>query len=146
MAYDLYLFRDAPDRNPETVFYIGQSDNAFRRVWRHLEDGFKGRSLVGKFVFVNWPRSMNATIELLDSGYRESDDPASCRNDMERHLIEKYRPCFNATWNEEPMPLPLEYEPPTSNVRFARHLKQLMREASIAVERDRKNTANASEW
>ncbi|HSN74705.1 MAG TPA: hypothetical protein VL334_06360, partial [Anaerolineae bacterium] len=36
---DLYLFRD-----DAVVFYVGQSYVAFDRVWRHILDGYKGRS------------------------------------------------------------------------------------------------------
>jgi len=59
---DLYLFRDE-----SVVFYVGQSYLAFARVWEHLLNGFKGHSLVGRFVWCNWPRSMNFTIVLLSS-------------------------------------------------------------------------------
>jgi hypothetical protein len=58
--FDLYLFRD-----DEVVFYIGQSHIAFVRVWEHLVQGFKGRSIVGRFIWSNWPASMNFTIELF---------------------------------------------------------------------------------
>ena len=50
---DLYVIRDA-----EVVFYVGQSDLAFERVWRHLRDGYKGRSTVGRFILCNWRTSM----------------------------------------------------------------------------------------
>jgi hypothetical protein len=59
---DLYLIRDG-----HTAFYAGQSHLAFARVWEHLFGGFKGHSIVGCFVWVNWPTSMNFTIELLSS-------------------------------------------------------------------------------
>ena len=61
---DLYLFRDE-----NVVFYVGQSYLAFARVWEHLLGGFKGHSTVGRFVWCNWPTSMNFTIELLSSQY-----------------------------------------------------------------------------
>ena len=60
--YDLYLIRD-----DDVVFYVGQSHNAFDRVWDHLRDGFKGRSTVGRFVLCNWPHALHFTVELLDS-------------------------------------------------------------------------------
>ena len=47
---DLYLFRDET-----TAFYAGQSQLAFARVWEHLLGGFKGHSIVGRFVWANWP-------------------------------------------------------------------------------------------
>ena len=55
--FDLYLFRDE-----EVVFYIGQSHLAFERVWEHLLNGFKGHSIVGRFIWCNWPRSMSFTV------------------------------------------------------------------------------------
>ena len=57
--FDLYLFRDE-----HVVFYVGQSYVAFDRVWRHILDGFKGRSMVGRFILCNWPASMKFVIEL----------------------------------------------------------------------------------
>ena len=42
---DLYLFRDE-----NVVFYVGQSALAFARVWEHLLSGFKGHSIVGRFL------------------------------------------------------------------------------------------------
>jgi hypothetical protein len=59
-SLDLYLFRDE-----EVVFYAGQSHLAFARVWEHLLSGFKGHSIMGRFVWCNWPKSMSFTIELL---------------------------------------------------------------------------------
>ncbi|HJS19399.1 MAG TPA: hypothetical protein VJ785_11675 [Anaerolineales bacterium] len=59
---DLYLFRDQ-----DVVFYVGQSHLAFARVWEHLLSGFKGHSIVGRFIWCNWPGSMNFSIELLSS-------------------------------------------------------------------------------
>jgi hypothetical protein len=44
-GFDLYLFRDE-----DVVFYVGQSQLAFARVWEHLMGGFHGHSLVGHFV------------------------------------------------------------------------------------------------
>ncbi len=60
--FDLYLVRD-----DAVVFYVGQSYVAFDRVWRHILDGYKGRSVVGRFIHCNWPASMRFTIELLSS-------------------------------------------------------------------------------
>jgi hypothetical protein len=45
----IYLFRDAA-----VAFYIGQSYLAFARVWEHLLSGFKGHSIMGRFVWCNW--------------------------------------------------------------------------------------------
>ena len=150
-ALDLYLIRDVPERAPYATFYVGQSENAFRRVWQHLESGFKGRSLVGKFVRVNWPTSMNFVVELLDSGcinsaYRADPDRANHRDAVERHLIETLQPCFNTTWNVQPSTLPARYKPPTASVRYPRHLGRMMREARVATERDHLNRSSNMEW
>jgi len=61
-GFDLYLFRDE-----EVTFYVGQSHLAFSRVWEHLLGGFKGHSFLGRFIWVNWPKSMNFTVDLLSS-------------------------------------------------------------------------------
>jgi hypothetical protein len=53
--YDLYLCRD-----DEVVFYVGQSHVAFDRVWQHILDGFKGRSMLGRFILCNWPASLSS--------------------------------------------------------------------------------------
>ena len=155
--FDLYLFQEATGvenhsgSEPALVFYVGQSENAFHRVWRHLEGGFKGRSLIGKLVRVNWPASMNFVVELLDSGcfdsaYRAEPDRANHRNAVERQLIETLHPCLNTTWNERPAPLPAHYKPPTASVRYPRHLGRMMREARVATERDSLNRAGNVEW
>jgi hypothetical protein len=57
--FDLYLFRDA-----QAMFYVGQSHMAFVRVWEHIIQGFKGRSVVGRFILSNWPVSMKFMVEL----------------------------------------------------------------------------------
>jgi hypothetical protein len=134
--HDLYLIRD-----DEVVFYVGRSDNAFGRVWEHLHGGFKGRSTVGRFILLNWPRSMRFTIELQSSA---SPRFASVGNDpdaAEQCLIERLCPCFNEVLNDQPTPLPNGYAPPDARVRHPKSLKRMMREASHAVqlERDRKS-------
>jgi predicted GIY-YIG superfamily endonuclease len=123
LRHDLYLLRD-----DEVVFYVGQSHNAFERVWEHLRDGFKGRSTVGRFVLCNWPRAMRFIVELLNS------QAALLRRDAaERRLIEQYAPCFNEALNERPTPLPSKYTPPDASVRHPRSLKKMMLEAEYAV-------------
>ena len=149
--FDLYTFGDVPEREPNATFYVGRSESAFRRVWQHLEGGFKGRSLVGKFVRVNWPTAMNFVVELLDSGcfdsaYRANPDRATHRTAVERHLIETLHPCFNTTWNEQPSPLPAHYRPPTASVRYPHHLGRMMREARVATERDHLNQSSNMQW
>ena len=149
--FDLYRFSEPSADASGAIFYVGQSENAFRRVWRHLEDGFKGRSLVGKFIRVNWPRSMNFVVELLDScafdsAYRQKDDPASHRTAVERRLIKIARPCFNGTWNARPTPVPPGYRPPDADVPYPRHMGRMLREAKVAMERAARDQANETEW
>lgn len=94
---DLYLFRDE-----QVVFYVGQSHLAFARVWEHLLSGFKGHSIVGRFIWCNWPQSMNFTIELLSSKSESFKDVTNELNACERSLIQKYSPCFNVSLNQQP--------------------------------------------
>ena len=134
--FDLYLFRDE-----ETVFYIGQSHLAFARVWEHLLGGFKGHSIVGRFVWVNWPKSMNFTIELLSSKSAQFDNVGNGLNASERTLIQRWSPCFNVSLNDEPTPLPEFYLPPNSPFRRRRSLNALIHEAERAVK-----TEDAENW
>jgi len=127
-AFDLYLFRD-----DEMVFYVGQSYLAYDRVWQHIRDGYKARSLVGRFVLCNWPKSMNFTIELWSS---QADRFAAVDHDLnaaERWLIEQYAPCFNAALNQRPTPPPDRYAPPNAPLRCSRSLNKLIHEAERAV-------------
>ncbi len=133
--HDLYLFRD-----DELVFYVGQSHNAFERVWVHLRDGFKGRSTVGRFVLCNWPRSMHFTVELLHSPAAHLD-----RDAAERRLIEQCAPCFNEALNQRPTSLPSKYAPPSASVRHPRSLKKMMLEADYAVRHEKRKRAQ-EEW
>ncbi len=125
---DLYLFRD------ETVaFYVGQSHLAFSRVWDHLLSGFKGHSIVGRFIWVNWPKSMNFTIELMSS---QAEQFSSVGNDLsaaERQLIQQWSPCFNVSQNIQPTPIPPSCYPPNSNFRRRVSLNKLIHEAERAV-------------
>jgi hypothetical protein len=130
-SLDLYLFR-----NDEVVFYVGQSQLAFDRVWEHVRDGFKGRSVMGRFILCNWPASIKFTIELSCS---RSNRFAAMSNDLdaaERMLIEQWSPCFNEALNSHPARLPQGYAPPTSALRCSRSLSRLIREASYAVRAD----------
>ena len=125
---DLYMFRD------ETVaFYVGQSHLAFARVWDHLLGGFHGHSMVGRFVWCNWPRSMSFTIELWSS---QSEQFAAAGNDLsasERLLIERWSPCFNVSQNRQPTPVPDCYLPANAPFRRRRSLTTLLHEAERAV-------------
>ncbi len=127
-AFDLYLFRD-----DEVVFYAGQSHLAYARVWQHITDGYKARSVVGRFVLCNWPGSMRFTIELLSS---QADRFAGVDRDLnaaERLLIEQYAPCFNEILNRRPTPLPDHYAPPSAPIRCSRSPNRLIHEAERAV-------------
>jgi hypothetical protein len=130
-ALDLYLFRDG-----DVVFYVGQSDLAFARVWEHLRQGFRGRSLMGRFIWCNWPRSLNYHIELLSSRARRFAPLSHNRNAAEAELIQHWSPCFNEALNRQPTLLPKHYTAPNAPLRCSRNLRQLMREAEHAVKMD----------
>lgn len=129
---DLYLFRDE-----RVVFYVGQSGCAFERVWDHLRSGYKGRSLVGRFVVFNWPRSMKFTVELLDSNAAQFADLGHDLDAAERHLIERLSPCFNEALNIQPTPLPAEYLSPDATFRHPPGLKHIIRDAQRAIQREK---------
>jgi hypothetical protein len=133
--HDLYLFRD-----DAVVFYVGQSYNAFERVWAHLYGGFKGRSVVGRFVLYNWPRSMRFVVELMHSQSARFDPLGNDLDAAERYLIEQLSPCFNEAWNSHPTPLPDEYAPPSARGRRPKSIKRMMHAAARAcqLEEDRK--------
>ncbi|MBL8079343.1 MAG: hypothetical protein JNM55_15365 [Anaerolineales bacterium] len=126
---DLYLFRD-----DAVAFYIGQSHLAFARVWEHLLSGFKGHSIMGRFVWCNWPTSMNFTVELLSSQFAQFDGICNDLNAAERQLIQESRPCFNVSLNSQPTPLPQTYLPPNAPFRRRRSLNMLLHEAERAVQ------------
>jgi len=125
---DLYLFRDE-----NVVFYVGQSYLAFARIWEHLLGGFKGHSLVGRFVWCNWPASMNFAIELLSSQSRQFGEIGNELNASERLLIQRWSPCFNISQNNQPTSLPNSYLPPNAPFRRRRSLNMLIHEAERAV-------------
>ena len=127
-SLDLYLFRDET-----VVFYVGQSYLAFARVWEHLLGGFKGHSIMGRFVWCNWPTSMKFTIELLSTQSEEFDDLGNDVNGAERLLIRQWSPCFNVSQNSQPTPLPQTYLPPNAPFRRRRSLNMLIHEAERAV-------------
>ena len=130
-SLDLYLFRDE-----DVVFYVGQSGLAFGRVWEHLRQGFRGRSLVGRFIWCNWPRSLNYQIELLSSRAPRFAVLNYDLNAAEADLIQHWSPCFNEALNRQPKPLPTRYAAPNAPWRCSRNLRQLMREAERAVKAD----------
>lgn len=127
-CFDLYLFRDE-----NVVFYVGQSQLAFTRVWDHLLGGFHGHSIPGRFVWANWPVSMKFTIELMSSKSAEFDDMGNDLSAAERCLIERWSPCFNVSLNNQPTPLPQHYLPANARLRCSRSLKSLLYQAERAV-------------
>jgi hypothetical protein len=127
-SLDLYSFRDE-----SVVFYAGQSYLAFARVWEHLLSGFKGHSIVGRFIWCNWPQSMNFTIELLSSQFEQFNSVGNELNAAERQLIQRWSPCFNLSQNQEPTPVPEFYLPPNARLRCGRSLNKLYHEAERAV-------------
>ncbi|WP_420632064.1 hypothetical protein [Candidatus Leptofilum sp.] len=125
---DLYIFRDE-----EVVFYVGQSQLAFARVWEHLLGGFKGHSITGRFMWVNWPKSMSFTIELLSS---QDESFNHLHNDLdaaEQWLIRQYAPCFNVTHNSVATAVPPTYLPPNAKFRRRASLRKLIFEAERVV-------------
>lgn len=126
---DLYLFRDE-----EVVFYVGQSQLAFARVWKHLKGGFKGHSMVGRFMWNNWPASMKFVIELMSSKSEQFAGIGFDLNVAERELIKRWSPCFNISLNSQPTPIPIYYLPPNASPRFRRSLNRLMHEAARVVQ------------
>lgn len=126
-SLDLYLFR-----GESVVFYVGQSYLAFARVWEHLLGGFKGHSIVGRFIWCNWPKSMNFTIDLLGSQFEQFDCVGNELNAAERQLIQRWAPCFNVSMNQEPTPVPPTYQPPNARLRCSRSLN-MYHEAERAV-------------
>jgi hypothetical protein len=126
--FDLYLFRDET-----VVFYVGQSYLAFARVWKHLLGGFRGHSLVGRFIWVNWPQSMNFTLELLSSQSEQFAGVGQDLNAAERELIQQWTPCFNLALNQAPTSVPQHYRPPNADLRCSRSLNKLYHEAERAV-------------
>jgi len=136
-SYDLYLFRD-----PQVVFYAGQSDCAFRRVWRHIQGGFKAHSIIGRFILCNWPQALQFTIELHHSSTLQFEAVQHHRDAAERQLIQQFAPCFNDVLNPYPTPLPAEYHPPNAAVPRPRSLKRMIKQAELALQKDR----NTQPW
>jgi hypothetical protein len=131
---DLYLFRDEA-----VIFYIGQSQLAFSRVWDHLLSGFHGHSIIGRFVWCNWPKSMSFTIELLSSQSEQFSVVGNELSAAERSLIQRWSPCFNISQNNQPGPVPNSYLPPNAPFRRRRSLNMLIHEAERAVKAEDTN-------
>jgi len=128
---DLYIIRDE-----SSVFYVGQSYQAFYRVWEHIKNGYKARSEVGLFILCNWPKSMNFQIELLSSRSNEFDQVENNLLRAEELLIKRNRPCFNITRNSNPSPIPMLYLPPSSTIRSPRSLTRMRYQAEQALLND----------
>jgi hypothetical protein len=117
---------------------VGQSYVAFDRVWQHILDGFKGRSVLGRFILCNWPDALRFTIELHDSRSAAFADVGHDLNAAERGLIERHAPCFNELLNRRPTALPTRYALPGPTIRCSRSLGKLIGEARYAVQADRR--------
>ena len=128
---DLYVFRDE-----SVAFYVGQSHLAFSRVWDHLLSGFHGHSLIGRFVWCNWPTSMKFSIELSSSQFEEFHSVGNNLDAAEKQLIQRWLPCFNVSQNNQPTALPNSYLPPNAPFRRRRSLNMLIHEAERAVKAD----------
>jgi hypothetical protein len=126
-VFDLYIMRDG-----DLVFYVGQSFQAFDRVWHHIRDGHKARSVVGRFLLRNWPSSLRYSVELLSSAAGRFAGIGHDLTAAETALIVQHAPCFNRTANPHPTPLPAAYAPPNGPIRCSRNLKNLIREAGRA--------------
>jgi nitrogen fixation-related uncharacterized protein len=98
-----------------------------------LLGGFKGHSIVGRFIWSNWPVSRRFTIELLSSQSGQFDDLGHDLNAAERLLIQQASPCFNISLNSQPTPVPSAYRPLNATLRCGRSLNKLIHEAERAV-------------
>lgn len=138
-SFDLYLIRDDntddsnDGNNDECVFYVGQSESAFARVWDHFLGGFKGRSVIGRFILCNWATSMKFIVELWSAQSERFADVGYDRDAAERALIEQYTPCFNVSLNRAPRALPPHYRPTTAKPLCSRSPRKLIMEASLAL-------------
>jgi hypothetical protein len=130
---NLYLLRD-----DERVFYVGQSYVAFHRVWEHFYGGFKGRSLLGRFIICNWPVSMHFKVGLMSSKLARF---ACVEHDLDRSeqlLIEQYTPCLNTALNPQPAPIPDRYCSPYTSLKFFHHPRRFILQAAQVIEAERK--------
>jgi len=133
---NLYLLRDE-----NIVFYVGQSHVAFHRVWEHFYGGFKGRSLVGRFIICNWPVSMRFTVELMSSRAARFETVQNDLDLSEQFLIQLHSPCLNTALNPNPTPIPSQYESPYTSLKFRHHPQKFIRQAAQAIE-----AAKTREW
>jgi hypothetical protein len=137
---NLYIVRDEA-----VVFYVGQSYTAFKRVWDHFYAGFKGRSLLGRFIVCNWPVSMRFTVELLSCRDARFEGVECDLNRSEELLIRQLTPCLNTVLNPQPSPLPEEYFSPYTSLKFSHHPGIFIRQAAQAIQAERKR-AMLEDW
>lgn len=126
---DLYLLRDET-----SVFYVGQSQVAFHRIWDHFYGGFKGRSVLGRFIICNWPVSMRFTVEMMSSRASRFTGVDNDLNRCEQLLIKQHSPCLNTTFNPNPAPIPGQYASPYTSLKFRHHPQKFIHQAAQAVE------------
>ncbi len=89
---------------------------------------------MGRFVWCNWPTSMNFTVELLSSRLEQFGVVGNGLSAAERLLIQQWTPCFNVSQNREPTPVPNSYLPPNAPFRRRRSLNALIHEAQRVVQ------------
>lgn len=130
---NLYILRD-----DELVLYVGQSYVAFHRVWEHYYGGFKGRSLVGRFIICNWPVSMHFTLDLLTTRNPRFECVEHDRDRCEQMLIEQYTPCLNTIFNPHPTPLPEKYRSPYTSLKFSHHPRKMIQQAAQVIQAEQK--------
>jgi hypothetical protein len=123
-ALDLYLIRA-----DQVVFYVGQSYTAFDRLWQHINDAYKGRSVVGRFILCNFPACLQFTVELMSSQSNLFNAQANQLDAAEKALIELHTPCFNRALNSKPTPLPAAYSQPNVPITSPPTPKGLIRQA-----------------
>jgi hypothetical protein len=133
LGLNLYLFRDE-----KVAFYAGQSERAYERVWQHIQDAYKGRSVIGRFILCNWPISMHFTIELYSAAHERFSQVEHNLNAAEKQLIEQWQPCFNVISNPNPAPLPPEYQLPASRPQHLRRLGTMRSEARAYIRAEKK--------
>jgi hypothetical protein len=126
---NLYLIRDE-----DVVFYVGQSYVAFHRVWEHFYDGFRGRSLPGRFIVCNWPRSMRFQIELMSCKSARFECVQNDRYRSEQLLIGQYSPCLNTVMNPQPAPIPERYFSPYTSLKFSHNPRKFIRQAAQVLQ------------
>ena len=140
---DLYLFRDE-----QTVFYVGQSYCAHTRVWEHLLSGFKGHSIMGRFIWCNWPAAMRFTVELMSSRDEDFAEVGHNLTEAEALLIRKYNPVFNVSLNDAPQQMPVGYNPVNAPLTCPRSLSRILHEVEriVKVEDEREWKKNLDDY